>query len=299
MVTAILTLLKAEVISWRILEAELAKQTPFLPDSLLDNPKADQFYEDLVSGFLTLGVKSVTNFEGAFKPLTQLENRDMGFEVLVRVLESVKASKGLPGLKNALVQMRAPLMELKSLDTKDALHDLLMQRKLFRDVTEVISKVEERFRDGDFSNEGFMQCIVDSYGDERPAELQSDEFLMRFTEVWMRQSRGGSDDAAANWQNRAASSTSMFQNEILNLISSDDLVDPTREKRQHLLLEAVGYASTNEKLPDDELVFLLQAMFDMGMLAESIIFKWASDERDSTEEKKRVAAALRKIAEDV
>ena len=37
----------------------------------------------------------------------------------------------------------------------------------------------------------------------------------------------------------------------------------------------------------------------MGMLAESIIFKWASDERDSTEEKKRVAAALRKIAEDV
>ena len=83
----------------------------------------------------------VPNFEGAFKPLTQLEDRDMGFEVLVRVLESVKASKGLPGLKNALVQMRGPLMELKGLDTKDALHDLLMQRKLFRDVTEVISKV--------------------------------------------------------------------------------------------------------------------------------------------------------------
>ena len=154
-----------------------------------------------------------------------------------------------------------------------------------------------------------MQCIVGSYGDERPAELQSDEFLMRFIEVWMRQSRGGSGDAAANWQNRAASSTSMFQNEILNLIheicfdeilnSSDDLVTRHLERRQHLLLEAVGYASTNEKLPDDELVFLLQAMFDMGMLAESIIFKWASDERDSTEEKKRVAAALRKIAEDV
>ena len=130
-----------QVISWRILEAELAKQTLLLPELLLDNPKADQFYEDLVSGFLTIGVKSVTNFEGAFKPLTQLEDRDMGFEVLVRVLESVKASKGLPGLKNALVQMRGPLMELKGLDTKDALHDLLMQRKLFRDVTEVISKV--------------------------------------------------------------------------------------------------------------------------------------------------------------
>ena len=42
----------------------------------------------------------------------------------------------------------------------------------------------------------------------------------------------------------------MFQNEILNLISSDDLVDPTREKRQHLLLEAVGYASAARLIVD-------------------------------------------------
>merc|ERR1719487_3083010 len=159
MVTAILALLKADVVSWRVLEAELAKQTLFLPDSLLDNPAADKFYEDLVSGFLTLGVKSVTNFEGAFKPLTQLDNKEQGFEVLVRVLVSVKASKGLPGLKAALREMQGPLMELKGLETKDALHDLLMERRLFRDVTEVIKKVEDRFRDNDFTEEGFMSCI--------------------------------------------------------------------------------------------------------------------------------------------
>jgi hypothetical protein len=300
MVAAILALLKSEVISWRLLEAELAKQTPFLPDSLLDNPMADKFYEDLVSGFLTLGVKNVPSFEGAFKPLTQLEDKNHGFEVLIRVLESVKLSKGLPGLKAALVQMRGPLMELKKLDTKDALHDLLMERKLFRDVTEVIKKVEERFKEGDFSDEGFIDCIAQSYGDDLPPELQSDEFLMRFIEVWMRQSRVKStDDAAANWQNRAASSLQMFQNKILNLISSEDVINnKEREKRQHLLLEAVGYAASNEKLPDDELVFLLQAMFDMGMLAETIIFRWSTDTGDSTEEKKRVAAALRKISEE-
>merc|ERR1719316_914801 len=299
MVAAILALLKSEAISWRVLETELAKQTPFLPDSLLDNPKADQFYEDLVSGFLTLGLKNVPNFEGAFKPLTQLDNKEQGFEVLIRVLESVKASKGLPGLKAALVQMRGTLMELKQLDTKDALHDLLMERRLFRDVTEVIKKVEERFKEGDFSDEGFMDCIDQSYGDDRPPELQSDEFLMRFIEVWMRQSREGSDDAVANWQNRAAASLQMFQNDILNLISSEDAINnKEREKRQHLLLEAVGYAASNEKLPDDELVFLLQAMFDMGMLAETIIFKFAAGDGDTTEEKKRVAAALRKISEE-
>ena len=61
--------------------------------------------------------------------------------MLIRVLETVKASKGLPGLKGCLQQMRGPLMELKGLETKDALHDLLMERKLFRDVTEVIKKV--------------------------------------------------------------------------------------------------------------------------------------------------------------
>merc|ERR1740138_1265501 len=191
-------------------------------------------------------------------------------------------------------------MELRKLDTKEALHDLLMERKLFRDVNEVIKKVEERFKEGDFSDEGFMHCIELSYGDERPPELQSDEFLMRFIEVWMRQSRESTDDAAANWQNRAASSLQMFQNDILNLITSEDAVNnKEREKRQHLLLEAVGYAASNEKLPDGELVFLLQAMFDMGMLAETIIFKWSTDTgADSSEEKKRVAAALRKISEE-
>jgi hypothetical protein len=300
MVAAILALLKAEVISWRVLEAELAKQTPFLPDSLLDNPKADQFYEDLVSGFLTLGLKNVPNFEGAFKPLTQLDDKNQGFEVLIRVLESVKASKGLPGLKAALMQMKGPLLELKQLDTNDALHDLLMERKLFRDVSEVIKKVEERFKEGDFSDEGFMDCIEHSYGDDRPPELQSDEFLMRFIEVWMRQSKKSTDDPATNWQNCAAASALMFQNDILNLITTeDDINNKEREKRQHLLLEAVGYAASIEKLPDDELVFLLQAMFDMGMLAETIIFKWVTDTGDSNEEKKRVAAALRKISEDV
>jgi hypothetical protein len=300
MVAAILALLRAEAVSWRVLETELGKQTPFLPDSKLDNPMAEKFYEDLVSGFLTLGTKNVTNVEGAIKPLTQLDDKNMGFEVLIRVLESVKASKGLPGLKAALVQMRGPLMELKKLDTKEALHDLLMERKLFRDVNEVIKKVEERFKDGDFTDEGFMHCIEQSYGDDRPPELQSDEFLMRFIEVWMRQSREGDDDAAANWQNRAAASLQMFQNDILNLISSEDAINnKEREKRQHLLLEAVGYAASNEKLPDDELVFVLQAMFDMGMLAETIIFKWVTDTGDMNEEKKRVAAALRKISEDV
>merc|ERR1719316_440557 len=298
MVTAILALLKADVVSWRVLETELAKQTPFLPDSLLDNPMADKFYEDLVSGFLTLGVKNVPSVEGAFKPLTQLDDKNMGFEVLIRVLENVKASKGLPGLKAALVQMRGPLMELRKLDTKEALHDLLMERKLFRDVNEVIKKVEERFKEGDFSDEGFMDCIEQSYADDRPPELQSDEFLMRFIEVWMRQSRYSDEDASANWQNRAASSLQMFQNDILNLISGEDAShNKEREKRQHLLLEAVGYAASNEKLPDDELVFLLQAMFDMGMLAETIIFKFAAGDGDTTEEKKRVAAALRKISE--
>jgi hypothetical protein len=300
MVTAILALLKHDAVSWRVLEAELAKQTPFLPDSLLDNPKADQFYEDLVSGFLTCGVKNVSSFEGAFKPLTQLDDKDQGFEVLIRVLESVKASKGLPGLKNAFYHMRGPLMELKKIDDKEKLHDLLMERNLWRDVTEVIRKIEDCFREGDFSDEGFMQCIEQSYGDERPAELQSDEFLMRFIEVWMRNAKSwdSSDDSAANWQNRAASSLQMFQNDILNLIPNDDVINKEREKRQHLLLEAVGYAASHEKLPDDELVFLLQAMFDMGMLAETIIFKWASDTGDSSDEKKRVASALRKISEE-
>merc|ERR1719240_950030 len=269
MVTAILALLKGDAITWRVLEAELAKQTPFMSDSLLDNPKADQFYEDLVAGFLTIHVKNVTSFEGAFKPLTQLDDKTLGYEVLIGDLESVKASKGLSGLKGALVQMRGPLMELKSLETKDALHDLLMERQLFRDVSEVIKKVEECFREGDFTEEGFMSCIEQSYGDERPPELQSDEFLMRFIEVWMRHSREEiTDDAAANWQNRAAASLQMFQNDILNLISSEDATsNKEREKRQHLLLEAVGYAASGTKLPDDELVFLLQAMFDMGMLA--------------------------------
>merc|ERR1719247_1838538 len=44
MVAAILALLKNDAVSWRVLETELAKQTPFLPDSLLDNPAADKFY---------------------------------------------------------------------------------------------------------------------------------------------------------------------------------------------------------------------------------------------------------------
>jgi hypothetical protein len=172
-----------------------------------------------------------------------------------------------------------------------------MEKGLFRDVSEVIKKVEECFRQGDFSNEGFMQCIEESYGADRPPELHSDEFLMRFIEVWMRHSRE-SDDSAANWQDRASSSVQMFQNDILNLIP-DEEVTKEGEKRQHLLLEAVGYAASHEKLPDDELVFLLQAMFDMGMLAETIIFKWASDTSDlQTEEKKRVAAALRKISSE-
>jgi hypothetical protein len=301
MVTAILALLKGDVITWRVLEAELAKQTPFLSDSLLDNPNASKFYEDLVAGFLTINVKNVPSFEGAFKPLTQLDDKDLGFEVLIRVLETVKASKGLPGLKGCLQQMRGPLMELKGLETKDALHDLLMERKLFRDVTEVIKKVEDRFRDNDFTEEGFMSCIEQSYGDERPPELQSDEFLMRFIEAWMRHSKHSkesNDDPNANWQNRASASLNMFQNEILNLIPMDDDMSKEREKRQHLLLEAVAYAASAIKLPDEELVFLLQAMFDMGMLAETIIFKWASDTGDSTEEKKRCAAALRKISED-
>ena len=33
-----------------MLEAELAKQLPMLPDLQLDNPKAQDFYQDLVRG---------------------------------------------------------------------------------------------------------------------------------------------------------------------------------------------------------------------------------------------------------
>merc|ERR1719377_472978 len=108
----------------------------------------------------------------------------------------------------------------------------------------------------------------------------------------MRHSRESNDDKLANWTDRAAASIQMFQNEILNLIPTDDEFTKEREKRQHLLLEAVSYAASADKikLSDEELVFLLQAMFDMGMLAETIIFKWASDTGDSSPEKNRCAA---------
>ena len=59
----------------------------------------------------------------------------------------------------------------------------------YRDVQEVISKIESRFADKDFSEEGFEKSLQETYGAKKPTELQSDEFLMRFIEVrcaeWM------------------------------------------------------------------------------------------------------------------
>lgn len=46
-------------------------------------------------------------------------------------------------------------------------------------------------------------------------------------------------------------------------------------------------------------MYLLQAMYDMGMLAETVLYKWSSDTSTTDNpEKMRIANAIRKIAED-
>jgi hypothetical protein len=286
--------LRGEAVPWRVLEAELAKQLPMLPDLQLDNPKAQDFYQDLVTSFLT-GNLPVTSFEGAFKPITALEEPEMGFEVLVGVLERVKILKGLPGLKSALTGMKGSLMSLKNLENKEALHAVLMERGLYRDVQEVISKIESRFADKDFSEEGFEKSLQETYGAKKPTELQSDEFLMRFIEVWIKQAKDFED----SWQERTAASANLFSNPLLSLVQQDASPSMNAQKRQCIVLEAVAHGCVTANLDDQETMYLLQAMYDMGMLAETVLYKWSSDTSTTDNpEKMRIANAIRKIAED-
>jgi hypothetical protein len=296
-VQAIIALLKANCLPWRVLESELSKQIPFLTDLKLDNPQADEFYQDIAVGLLTEPVP-VTNLESAFKPIQQLDDPDYGFEVLLGVLKKVKTVKGLPGLKSALKQMKQVPLALKKLDGKDgneALHKLLRDRGLLRDVGEVIIKVEAKFEKNDFSEEAFMQCVKETYGDNTPEDLQSDEFLMRFIEVWIKHSK--ECKTGQGWQERAACSAKMFANPYLGLVQTDSTPSTAFMKRQQLVLEAVAHGASS--LNPSEVVYLLQAMFDTGMLADAVIFNWSNDVGAAdSEDKKRVAEAIRKIAEE-
>merc|ERR1719473_2538914 len=116
--------------------------------------------------------------------------------------------------------MKGPLMTLKSLESKEALHTVLMERGLYRDVNEVIKKVEAKFQDGDFSEEAFVACVTETYGAKKPAELQSDEFLMRFIEVWIISAKEfkGEDET---WSDVTSISANLFQNPLLGLVQHD------------------------------------------------------------------------------
>lgn len=71
------------------------------------------------------------------------------------------------------------------------------------------------------------------------------------------------------------------------------------QKRQCIVLEAVAHGCVTANLDDQETMYLLQAMYDMGMLAETVLYKWSSDTSTTDNpEKMRIANAIRKIAED-
>merc|ERR1711908_123214 len=97
---------------------------------------------------------------------------------------------------------------------------------------------------------------------------------MLFIEAWMCYSGPSSEDPATHWQDRAAASSRLFQNEILNLIPNDNA---EKGNRQQLLLDTMSFTAYAIKLPDEELLLVLQAMFDIGILAEATIFEWSSE----------------------
>jgi len=71
------------------------------------------------------------------------------------------------------------------------------------------------------------------------------------------------------------------------------------QKRQLIVLEAVAHGCMAAQLQPPEPMYLLQAMYDLGMLAETILFKWTAEPSNSdTPEKKLIVEAIRRIAED-
>jgi hypothetical protein len=123
---------------------------------------------------------------------------------------------------------------------------------------------------------------------------------MRFIEVWIKQAKEfkGSDESLESWSDCTAASANLFQNPLLGLVQHDASPSHSAQKRQFIVLEAVAHGCNQAQLNDNETMYLLQAMYDMGMLAETVLFKWSATSADGNPEKQRIANAIRKIAEE-
>jgi len=186
------------------------------------------------------------------------------------------------------------------------LHALLQARDLFREhVSDLIQMVTSNFSDGDFTIATFGKCVKEIYGvtlPDKPPELTSDELVMRFLEVWIKESshwRSRPDGPQASWKEQWENSAEL----LVEVLGVPEGMSPTHAqvKRQILIFEAIANGCIRAHLSDDDIYYVFQAFLDNGLLSEATLFRWCAEAPDkgaATEDVKRVALIVRRLAQE-
>jgi hypothetical protein len=133
-VSALLTLLKNDAISWSMMEKELTAgfNRSFEKARVLGNIfHVPEFYEDFIVELLTMKLQCPPSLQGVLEPLLRSDyqegDKEMVLETIVSVLMKVKASKGLPGLRDAVLRLESARVELNLPSPTGLNHSMLFQ----------------------------------------------------------------------------------------------------------------------------------------------------------------------------
>jgi len=125
------------------------------------------------------------------------------------------------------------------------------------------------------------------YKSASPPELQQEAFLTGFFKVWIK--RNGDVDTCADLLQKVIG------------VPEPGVVSPTGRtmKRHSLCMDALANGCLQKAMSDDDVDALFRNLFDNGLLADSVLFKWCTDKRGAlSPELQHLAGIVQRVAED-